>query len=277
MIYYKERDKIVVTDASQFNIEHILDCGQVFRYRKTGDCYTLFAKNANCLLQSKKGCVIINTSFVDFFINYFDLDTNYAIIKEELRGYNGLEKAINYGNGIRLLRQDPLEMIISFIVSANNNIPRIKQILERMCERLGENAGGYYAFPTLEALASVDEQFYKSIGAGYRAGYLEKVSKQLLNFDREEIATLDTCAARKKLTSLMGVGNKVADCILLFAYKKTDLFPMDTWTKKVYTVLGFEKTNNVNHMSKNLVDRFKDLSGYAQQYLYYYYRSLKID
>jgi N-glycosylase/DNA lyase len=276
MKYTIEPNKIIIKEVSEFNIDHILDCGQVFRYRKVGESYSLCAKNANCLLQNKNDCVIINTSYVSFFIDYFDLDTNYAQIKNELKRFNGLEQALDFGSGLRLLKQDPLEMIISFIISANNNIPRIKLIIGRLCEKLGENKGEYYAFPSLEALSSVDENFYKSIGAGYRAKYLEKVSKQLKVFNIEEIQKLDTCTARKKLTSLVGVGDKVADCILLFAFGKTDLFPMDTWSKKIYTNLGFEKTDNVKQMSTTLVSYFQKLSGYAQQYLYYYYRNLKI-
>lgn len=277
MIYYIENDKIVICDSSQFDIEHILDCGQVFRYRKQGDCYTVFAKDKNCLLKRQNDRVIINTNFIDFFVNYFDLNRDYRLIKEKLIKFDGLENAINFGSGIRLLNQDPVEMIISFIISSNNNIPRIKMIIERLCEGLGENKGEYYAFPKLESLQNADESYFKSIGAGYRAKYLAIVSKQLKDFDLDQIAFLETDLARKKLVSLMGVGNKVADCILLFAYKKTDLFPIDTWTKKVYGNLCDKDSCSANVMSKKLVERFGNLSGYAQQYLYYYYRSLKID
>ncbi|HOO22196.1 MAG TPA: DNA glycosylase [Clostridia bacterium] len=277
MDYYKTAGKIVIPDSSEFNIGHILDCGQVFRYRKTGDCYTLFAKDANCLLQSNNGCVIINTNFVDFFENYFDLKRDYKVIKEELREFTGLSEAIDFGGGIRLLNQDPLEMIISFILSSNNNIPRIQLIISRLCEKLGRDMGGYYAFPTLEALQSADETFYRSIGAGYRARYIAETCKALTDFDLEEPFRLDTPAARKKLTSLTGVGGKVADCILLFAYKKTDAFPLDTWTKRVYPRLFGKDAPDIKTMEKELVARFGNLSGYAQQYLYYYYRSLKID
>lgn len=275
MYYTIEHNKIVIRDTSEFDIRHILDCGQVFRYRKCGDCYTLLSNDAKCLLIRENDCVIIKTSFVDYFVNYFDLNNNYEVIKNKLATYQGLEDALDFGSGIRLLNQDPLETIISFIVSANNNIPRIKGIIERLCEGLGENKGDYYAFPSLLALAECGEDFYKSIGAGYRSKYLDKVSKELLASDIEEIAKLDTVNARKKLMELSGVGQKVADCILLFAYKKTDLFPMDTWSKKIYKFLGFEDTSSVKKMSETLVDHFQNLSGYAQQYLYYYYRTIK--
>lgn len=274
MIYKRINESCIeVIDTEQFVSEHILDCGQVFRYRNNGDCHTIWAEDKICLLQKANNCVTIKSDDIDYFINYFDLNRDYGKIKESLQDFEGLEQALEYGKGIRILNQDPYEMIISFIISANNNIPRIKGIIESICTALGEHKDGYYAFPTKEALASVDERFFESIGAGYRARYLADTAKRLLTFDVEGIRNLDTASARKELTSLMGVGNKVADCILLFGYHKTDLFPVDTWSKKIYHGLSMPDTNNVNVMSKNLVDKFGSLSGYAQQYLFYYYRS----
>ena len=166
-------------------------------------------------------------------------------------------------------------MIISFIISANNNIPRIKGIIEKICCNLGEKKDGYYAFPTLERLCEADVEFFRKIGAGYRAEYLVKTAQALQRIDVNKIYSLDTRSARKALTELMGVGNKVANCILLFAYHKTDLFPMDTWSKKIYRQLNLPSTDNVNKMEDNLVAKFGELSGYAQQYLFYYYRTKK--
>lgn len=269
--------KIVIEDLSEFNIEHILDCGQVFRYRKTGDCYTLFAKNFNCLLRKENDRVIIETEEPDFFVNYFDLKRDYSAIKKSLtENFEGIKPAVEYGYGIRLLNQDPYEMIISFIISANNNIPRIKKIIERLCEGLGEKTERGYAFPTKEAMANAPKEFFASIGAGYRDEYLFSSSKTLLNMNLDEIKKSDTATARKELLKLKGVGQKVADCILLFAFKKTDLFPMDVWSKRIYASMGYERDNDIGRMSGRLVDRFGDLAGYAQQYLYYYFRENNI-
>ena len=276
MNYFTEDKKIVIEDLSDFKISHILDCGQVFRYRNDGDCYTLFAKNKNCLLRKENTRVIIETSDVDYFVDYFDLKRDYSAIKSKLRQYDNMSQAVEFGNGIRILNQDPYEMIISFIISANNNIPRIKKIIERLCESLGEDMGEYFSFPTPEAMAEADKEFFASIGAGYRADYLHHTSKALLDFDFDAIRHADTEVARKKLMSLKGVGKKVADCILLFAFHKTDLFPMDTWSKKIYLSLGFPEDDDIGRMEKRLVDRFGTLSGFAQQYLYYYYRENKL-
>lgn len=264
--------KIVIEESNDFDIEHILDCGQVFRYHKEGSYYSLCAKDKNCLLHKENDRVIIETVETEYFAKYFDLYRDYGEIKRELSCYVGLNDALQYGGGIRLLNQDPLEMIISFIISANNNIPRIKGIIDKLCKGYGEKIDNFFAFPTLGQLSEATESFFKSIGAGYRASYLVRAIRQLKDFDLNEIFTLDTVNARKKLVSLCGVGNKVADCILLFAYKKTDLFPMDTWSQKVYWALCMPQTDKINEMSNNLVARFGKLSGYAQQYLYYYYR-----
>ncbi len=272
MIYHFEPNRIVIDRTSDFDIEHILDCGQVFRYHKDGDKFRLYAKDKNCLLHNENDHVIIETIETEFFCQYFDLLRDYGSIKKELIKYEGLSAPIKYGGGIRLLNQDPLEMIVSFIISANNNIPRIKGIIDRLCKGCGTNKGEYYAFPTLEELCSVDESFFLSIGAGYRARYLVKAVNQLKDFDLDGIYNLNTDKARKKLTTLCGVGNKVADCILLFAYKKTDLFPMDIWSQKVYAALKMPTCGSITNMSDNLVTKFGTLSGYAQQYLYYYYR-----
>ncbi|NCA92389.1 8-oxoguanine DNA glycosylase [bacterium] len=272
MKYRFEPGSIIIEEPTDFDIEHILDCGQVFRYQKEGDFFHLFAENKYCLLHKEIGRVIIKTDETQFFADYFDLCRDYSIIKDDLGKYCGLQEALKYGFGIRILNQNPLEMIISFIISANNNIPRIKGIIERLCSGYGERTKYGYAFPSLSALCQADESFFTSIGAGYRAKYLVQTIKKLQDFDIEGIKSMDTASARKKLTLLSGVGNKVADCILLFAYKKTDLFPMDTWSRKIYSALNMPKTENVNEMSKRLVERFGNLSGYAQQYLYYYYR-----
>lgn len=277
MKYAVCENKIIIEDLSEFNIEHILDCGQVFRYRKIGDCYTLFAKNYNCLLRKENDRVIIETDDTDFFVKYFDLDRDYSAIKDSLTKKSaGIRSAVEYGYGIRLLNQDPHEMIISFIISANNNIPRIKKIVERLCEGLGERTERGYAFPTKEAMASADKSFFTSIGAGYRDEYLVASSRALLDIDLDEIARADTATARKILLGLKGVGQKVADCILLFGFKKTDLFPMDVWSKRIYASLGYERDTDIGRMGRRLVADFGDLSGYAQQYLYYYFRENNI-
>lgn len=271
-----KNSKITVFDLTQFDINHILDCGQTFRYRNGQNCHTVFSKNKNCVLQKQNECVIIETEDTDYFVNYFDLNRDYGKIKSNLKSLKGLEQSLEFGSGIRILNQDPYEMIISFIISANNNIPRIKGIIERICENLGDKNSCGFAFPSPEQLAQADRKFFESIGAGYRASYLEETSRKLVGYDLNTLYNMSTAEARKVLMSFKGIGGKVADCILLFAYHKTDLFPMDTWSKKIYNALGYADETVPDKMSKRLVNTFGDLSGYAQQYLYYFYRTNKI-
>lgn len=272
MLYTKEDNRITIRDLSQFDTKHIVDCGQLFRYETRDGNVEIIAENKKCVLKTQKDCVIIESDDADYFENYFDLATDYNAVKALLEPF-GIDKAIEYGNGIRLLRQSPFETIISFIVSANNNIPRIKGILNRMADALGEDMGDYRAFPTPEALARQNAAFYKSLGAGYRAEYIVDTARRVADGYDVDLYDVPTDEARKRLLSLMGVGDKVADCILLFAYRKEDVFPVDTWVKKIYADLIDEREKNPKTMAKILRNKFGNLAGYAQQYLFYYYRN----
>ncbi|MCR4661819.1 MAG: 8-oxoguanine DNA glycosylase [Clostridia bacterium] len=279
MNYFIENNSIVIEDDKDFVIEHILDCGQVFRYQKVENCHTLIAKDKICILQKQNTCVILKTSEVDFFLDYFDLKRDYSEIKNQLAKYDGMTKPIEFGHGIRILNQDLYETVISFIISANNNIPRIKGIIERLAYNLGERIDGqYYAFPTAEKIIDAGIQFLEKMGCGYRAPYIYDTAKKFYDnsFDYEGIKKMNSVESRKYLLTLKGVGPKVADCIELFSLHNMDLFPMDTWSKKIYKILGFKEEANIERMERNLVNHFKELSGYAQQYLFYYYRTKNI-
>lgn len=267
---YVDGNSIIVTELKDFDIRHILDCGQIFRYEMLSDGeYRVYSKDKTCLVRQDGEKAVIESDNPKYFVNFFDLSRDYAQIKQKLQDKPFMREAISYGHGIRILNQDKWEMLISFIISANNHIPRIKGIISRLCEGLGKDMGFYRAFPTPEAMASKGEDYYKSLGAGYRAKYLAVTSKAVADgFDLDGISGLDGNAANKKLCSLMGVGSKVADCILLFAYHKQDVFPVDTWIKKVYKdVAGDEKNNNV--IRKRLIEIYGEYSGYAQQYLFF--------
>ena len=271
MIIEKLENKIVIKGLEDFDIDHILLCGQVFRFKKTDYGYLVFSKDKIAKVYKGDGICEIQTSDVEYFFNYFDLSTNYSKIKQELSKFSQLKKSIEFGYGIRILKQDIFETIISFIISANNNIKRIQGIIERISEKFGQKIGDFYAFPTLEELKSADEQFYKSIGAGYRSLYLEKVVKQLSSdeYDLEEMKKMPTIKLRKKLTTLCGVGPKVADCILLFGFSRVDVFPVDTWMQKVYEQDFLGKLKDRNKITDFFVNTFGELSGFAQQYLFF--------
>ncbi len=273
MRYVIDGNKILIYDTSEFCPKHILECGQVFRYLNSGSGYKIFSKNLFCSLIYVDGYATIETVDTDYFVKYFDLNRDYGEIKRRLLGFPCMQEAIGYGYGVRILNQDPTEMIISFIISANNNIPRIQGIIERMCRTSGEPIGGEgFAFPTLDDLRKRDREYFASIGAGYRADYLVKSVDALANGFACDIGSLDTARARKKLMELTGVGRKVADCILLFGYHREDVFPVDTWIEKVYARLFGESNAAPARKADELAEYFGDLSGYAQQYLFYHAR-----
>ena len=295
--YFKDKDKIVVTNLSDFNITHILECGQIFRYKNIGDHYEVFSLNKKAKIFCYKNKVEIETKDVDYFVNFFDLDNDYSFIKSKLEKFEVLKSAIKFGYGIRILNQNAFEMIISFIISANNNIKRIQSIIENICKKFGTKLDeeDFYAFPTREQLLKASIADFRQAGAGYRAEYLYNVVRQLENFDYDFIKNNQVDNCLPVLLNLSGVGPKVADCILLFAFHKNDVFPVDTWITKIYYEFFkdyFEnldlkkvdlneddnsKRTNVKLIRKNLVNYFQNLSGYAQQYLFYYKRSAKDD
>lgn len=266
-----EKNSIILTQLEDFDIRHILECGQIFRFEKLNEGeYVVYSKDKKCTVTQNDSSAVIKSDDCEYFANYFDLARDYSQIKQKLKGKPFMDEAIEYGHGIRILNQDKWEMLISFIISANNHIPRIKGIISRLCESLGKNMGSYYAFPTHEAMASKDEDFYKALGAGYRAKYLAVTSKAVADgFDLESISEMDGSMANKKLCSLMGVGSKVADCILLFGYHKQDVFPVDTWIKKVYKDVVDENEDNNKVIREKLISIYGEYSGYAQQYLFF--------
>ena len=268
MKYEILEDGIFVFDSPDFNIKHTLECGQVFRFKSLDFGYRLCSGDHKADIYCQKDGTKIICKNKNYFINYFDLGTNYAIIKSQLNKQN-LSNEIEFGAGIRILRQDPVETIIAFIISANNNIPRIKNTIGKLCVGYGKKFEDYYAFPTLDELSKIPLSFFREIGCGYRSDYLVDTIQKLREFDFDKLISLNSSDARKMLMSLKGVGRKVADCILLFAFHYTDVFPTDTWIVKAYED-EFGKTNlNPIKISELYSKRFGNLSGFAQQYMFY--------
>lgn len=280
MKYYTEENKIIIPSNNEFNIKHILECGQVFRFKIQSYGYDVYSLHHKASVFCQKDSTIIECDDVNYFINYFDLNTNYDKIKLQLSSDSMLKGAVEFGWGIRILKQNALETIISFIISANNNIPRIKKILESICESYGTNMGNYHAFPTLEQLKTIPKEFFTNIKSGYRDTYLYNTIQAIANgFNLEIVKEFPSDKASKHLQQLSGVGPKVADCVLLFGYYKTDIFPTDTWIKKVY--LDYNKHLNPQEKAvpaeviRNFfVNRYGNNSGFAQQYLFYFKREV---
>ncbi|MDD4211266.1 MAG: DNA glycosylase [Clostridia bacterium] len=282
MEYLKQKNKIIIKNLNNFNIKHILECGQVFRYENCGDYYLVISDSQIARIFSYANETVIECTDENYFENYFDLKTDYSHIKQQLSQFEVLKNAMEYGGGIRILRQDKLEMFISFIISANNNIKRIQNSIKKLSEKFGtkinsKQFGDYYAFPTLEQLNKITEQDFLDAGVGYRAVQLVKFIKQLNEIDLEVFSALPTEKAINELIKLSGIGPKVADCVLLFGYYKMDVFPVDTWIEKIYNNYFSQNAQISNRtiIRKNLTDIFTKLSGYAQQYLFYYERQNK--
>ncbi len=272
--YKKGKDFIEIFGKDDFNPQHILECGQIFSFKKNGENYQVFSADKKAEIFETENEYIIKTKNPDYFENFFDLKTDYGEIKKKLKKYDILTKPIEYGHGIRIVKQDLFETVISFIVSANNNIKRIQMILDRLRQKLGQNMGDYYAFPTREALLSVNEEFFANIGAGYRAKYLYETVRLINEKTLKEWDMLSTPDLRKKLIGLSGVGPKVADCILLFGYGRGDVFPVDTWMAQMYNKF-YEQQENREAIRYNLTKQFGQLSGFAQQYLFFFMRTLQ--
>lgn len=278
MKYQITKDKIIINDKTDFNAKHILECGQIFRYKKLSESqYEVFSDKYKAVVTEKQNGYEINSADIDYFENFFDLSNDYSQIKKNLSAKNDtLKKAIEFASGIRILNQPPLEMIVSFILSANNNIKRIQLLVDRLCTKCGTNMGDYYAFPTLSQLLTLSEEDLRNLGMGFRAEYIFNTSRLLEKVDLETLRNMPSEQRLNFLRSLSGVGPKVADCISLFAYHDMYCFPVDTWVEKIYNAYfaNGKPEKDRNLIRKNLTDTFLDLSGYAQQYLFYYKREL---
>jgi N-glycosylase/DNA lyase len=256
----------------EINFAQTLKCGQIFSYKQINDRFIIFSKDKKAEVVENDSDYTVFTDDIAYFKNFLDLETDYNAIKEKLIKDKLLFEPINFGSGIRILRQDILEVIIAFVFSANNNIKRITSSIFALREKFGSKKNDFFTFPTLEQLSKITEQDFKDVGAGYRASQLVKLIKQLQNTDINQLRKSDTKAIRNYLIGLSGIGPKVADCILLFGFNRTDVFPVDTWIEKVYN-LYYKKCDNRILIRKNLIQKYGNLSGYAQQYLFYFQRS----
>ena len=272
MEYKIQDNKIIITNEDHFNIEHILECGQVFRFGiDENKNYYVISKDKKATIVEYENYYLIKSNDPNYFVNYFDLNRDYNIIKQSLKNDKILKPMIEFGYGIRILNADPIEIILSFIVSQNNNIKRIQKIIEKLC-KIGNKINDFYAFPTIEELTNQNDDFFKSLGAGYRDKFLRNTSNSLKNTDIKTIKNLSSDEIYNFLISLNGIGPKVASCILLFGFGKTDKFPVDTWIEQVYYNHYSNKKRTRPQIQKYFEDKYDKYAGYAQQYLFYYER-----
>ncbi|EGL38996.1 8-oxoguanine DNA-glycosylase (ogg) [Parvimonas sp. oral taxon 110 str. F0139] len=289
MKLYEKDNLVILEDVENFDARAIFTCGQAFRWyeESDGSFTTVHLGRVLNVLNEKDMVVFKGTNLEEFneiWIDYFDLNTNYKEIRKELSNNEILAKAMEYGKGIRILNQNHFEMLISFIISANNMIPRIKKSIEVISMRYGkficeDENRKYYSFPTVEELSKATvEDLREFAKVGFRDKRIFETVNMILNekIDLDNFENLETDILREELLKFSGVGNKVADCIMLFSYKRGEVFPVDVWIKRVMEELFIKKETPVKKISKEADRIFGKYAGYAQQYLFYYGREEKI-
>ena len=281
----------IVENQESFNPVHIFECGQCFRWNKeVNGSYTGVIKNGVINVMQEKNKIIFkgicDDNLEKIVIQYFDLETNYNIYKNTLNNVDDyLRESIKFGDGIRILNQDLWECIISFIISANNNIPRIKKIIEKLSSNYGKKVEfegkEFFLFPTPEELSKASVQDLRNMGLGFRDIRVYNTTKMILEkeVDLDFLENIDNSKfMREELLKLDGVGPKVADCIMLFSLRRLDVFPIDVWVRRVMNELYIHNENeekvNKKELKKIAEDKFLGLSGIAQQYLFYWKREM---
>lgn len=284
-----KEQKYIIKNTESFEPTHIFECGQCFRWNKEEDGSYTGVVGHNVLNVKKNENEVTITGLCSEKIEelckkYFDLETDYETIKEKLSKIDdNLKISIEYGNGIRILKQDTWEALISFIISANNNIPRIKGIIERISKKYGKTikwqGKEYYTFPTPEELSKASVVDLRKLGLGFRDTRVFETTR-LVNTKQIDIYELEkiihTKKLREELLKYPGVGPKVADCIMLFSMRRFEVFPIDVWVRRVMTELYFENETKIVPNNKQILnyaeETFGNLSGLAQQYLFYWRR-----
>ena len=262
-------------DSTYFNPTDVLECGQIFRFEPFKEGYRVYSADRDCYVHTEGARTIVESDHPDYFYTFFDLERDYSeIIKmAESFGVPFLTEACHKAKGLRLLNQNSEEMIYSFIISQNNNSPRIKGIISRICAGLGQKTdspfGDFYAFPTSAALASKEPEYYKALGAGYRDVFLSDTAKRIAAEGVSHLEDMNYDELRKTLLTYKGIGPKVADCICLFGFGKRDAFPVDTWIEKLYHEDFGGTLTDRSKINAYFTSLFGAYSGYVQQYLFY--------
>ncbi len=273
----------VFWDGPDFSLSQTLECGQCFCYRKKEDnLYTVISGQRKITLgQAGDSILFYGDADIPYWKEYFDVERDYQKIKQKLSGGDPvLAEAITFAPGIRILKQDFFEMLLSFILSQNNHIPRIRGLIQRLSAAYGTPlAEGGYSFPAPTQLFGVSEDTYRQLGCGFRGRYLADAVEKVLagGFMPEDLEKLSTEDLRQRLMSICGVGQKVADCILLFSFGRYEVFPMDVWINRVYSHAYCDgKKLSPKELQAEAAKRFGTYAGFAQQYLFYYGREKKI-
>lgn len=278
-----------IENCEAFELKDIFECGQCFRWNKeTEDTYIGVVKNNVIKVQKRENRIYFKSigeeELQSLVTEYFDLERDYEKIKQTLSNIDiHMKQSIQHGKGIRILNQDLWETIISFIISANNNIPRIKGIIERIAKAYGKEivweGKRYYTFPTIEELAKAKVEDLKQLGLGFRDKRVYETTNIIKEkkIDLEVLKKQEYPEVRENLLTLPGVGPKVADCILLFSsLKRWEAFPIDVWVRRVMNELYIHNPDESKVKKEQIEaianEKFGPLAGIAQQYLFYWKR-----
>lgn len=286
-----EEDKVILEGVKNFNIKQIVECGQCFRWEKAAELDYIGVAFGRVIevVQKDDKVTIYNTNEDDFkniWFDYFDLDRDYSKVKEELAHDEILSKSVEFGYGIRILNQEYFEILISFIISARNSIPSIMKTIKKISEKWGNpieyKGNTYYTFPTAQMLKDATLEEIQGTGASFRSKYILDTIQNVNNsrenkeYDLDYIASLDADECHTALQKFKGVGAKVADCIMLFSMGKVSAFPVDVWVKRAMMYFYNAEEGSLNRIRIFARNKFGNVAGFAQQYLFYYARENKI-
>ena len=276
MDYTCERERgedYILEGLRHFDLETILSCGQAFRWKKTGGHTYTGTAFGLCRTVTQEGDTLIlhgvnKAEFQDIWLDYFDLARSYGDLKETFSRHQHLREAIAYCPGIRVLRQDSWEALCTFILSQNNNIPRITGLVERLCTHFGQPIPGGFAFPAPERLADLSPQDLDPVRCGFRAKYIIAAARAIAEeqIDITALRTLPFDQALSALQTIHGVGPKVAHCALLFGFGRTECLPVDVWMRRALDAW----------FPSGLPEDILPVAGIAQQYLFHYARTAHV-
>ncbi len=285
MIVRKQNKSIILENFRHFDLENTFDNGQCFRWNPVSENHYIGVACHNVIHVELIGedihlYPVTMKAYRQIWSDYFDLARDYDSIVEELTGIdNHLDTALGFSSGIRMLHQDPWETTISFIISANNNIVRIKRIIETLSKRYGSRIDEeHYDFPTPKQLAGASVEDLRACGLGYRDRYVREVAMRVASgeVNLDEMELMDRQEVEKRLLSLSGVGIKVAQCIMLFGYGIEEVVPADTWIKKIVSILYSEEIGEKQSIESFFQSKFGKNSGYAQQALFHWARKNRL-
>jgi N-glycosylase/DNA lyase len=278
---------ILIKDVENFELDHIFECGQCFRWNKQPNGNFIGVAYGKVIEVEKQNndVKIYNINEEEFntiWCDYFDLKRNYTIIKDEFQKDPLLKKSVDFGYGIRLLQQDPFELTMSFIISSNNRIPMIKRAIDKLSKKWGKaieyKGETYYTFPMVSDLEEASLEEIKSCGLGFRSKYIKDTVHRVFTgeVNLEFIKSKQDDICHEELQKLMGIGPKVSDCIMLFSMQKYSAFPVDVWVRRAMQFFYLAPDVSLPKIRTFARDKFENTAGFAQQYLFYYARENKI-